>query len=374
MPDKYDSTPPGKVSQLTAASLPGGAQIDYALPNDKDLLYVEADYEIRSGVKSQKKASFFNNSMIIEGFGDTTDHVVEIYAVDRSGNRSEAARVSVKPLQPPVRQVYDSLYYDPDFGGINLSYVNENESDIVISIMVKDSVGDWLEYDKAYTNQQKGNYAVRGLPNIPTTFGVYVKDRWGNYSDTLVKTLTPLFEMKLDKTRFEAVPLQGDVKNIWKYSDLWDDDVIWNQGFKSQEGTGFPETISLNLGAKAKLSRFKIWQVIQPGHEANYSYNSGNIQKLELWGSNDPATDGTYDSWTLMGSYEVTKPSGLPPGQVTAEDIEASLAGGEFIVPNSAPSVRYLRIKIVKSFTGAENATTGNAFMAEVSFWGQEEN
>jgi len=368
VPIENDGVAPGTVSDVRVENLHGAAKITYTLPSDIDLLYIQADYERQKGVKSQQKASFVDNTMLLQGFGDTMTHEVTLYAVDRGGNMSNPVTVDIKPLLSPVQQAYDSLSYEEDFGGITVSFVNETMANLVITVMVKDSTGEWTDYDKDYTGQQNGQFLVRGLAAVPTTFGVYIQDRWGNRSDTMIKTLVPLFEEELDKTKFKVLPLDGDAKNTWTISALWDNNTTALNGFHTEASAGFPVSFTVDLGVTAKLSRLRTWQV-HDGRE----YSSGNIKEFELWGSTVPDPTGSYDGWTLLATYTIKKPSGLPVGQLSNEDIETAAAGDESVVPIDAPEIRYIRIKALSSFDSPQNSRTGSAWLIELSFWGQVE-
>ncbi len=367
LPLENDKNIPGQVTNVKVKNLHGGARIGYSIPDDPDLLYIQADYEIRDKVKEQVTASYYNDLLTIQGFGDTSTHEVELYAVDRSGNKSKPVTVNVHPLKSPVQLAYDSLSYTADFGGIQVNLNNETRSNLVTTVLVKDSLGDWDEYDKNYSSLPDIGFSVRGLPSVPTTFGVYIRDRWDNRSDTLVKDLTPYFEEELDKNKFSELFLEGDAKSTWALSGLWNNSTTQFSGWHSADDAGFPVSFTFDLGVKAKLSRFRTWQV-HDGRE----YSSGNIKQFEIWGSDDPNPDGSFDSWTKLMDCEVKKPSGLPIGQLTNEDIETAAAGDEFVLPLSAPPVRYIRFKIISSFANPVGSVTGSSWLLEVSFWGQQ--
>lgn len=368
----HDKVPPSPVTQVQVENLPGAARLTYSLPGDSDLLLVEADYEIRPGVSQQMTRSLYGHSMMLEGFGDTATHAVAVYAVDRSGNKSEVVHVNVNPLTAPVNQVIDSMTYDANFGGIVVQFKNPSQANLVIGILTKDSTGAWTEYDRDYTSQAQGPYIVNGLPAVSTTFGVYAKDRWGNYSDTLVKTLTPLFETELDKAKFKQYPLPDDCPNIWEgtHNDgqLWDENSIVSYGWSGVTSTPFPKTITFYLGTKALISRLATWGV-HDGRE----YSASNVKDFEIWGSNNPSSSGEYDdSWILLGSFTVQKPSGLPLGQLSDEDkATAAGPGDQFIMPPGAPPVSYIRFKIISTFSTPANSPSGAAWLMELTLWGQ---
>jgi len=91
---------------------------------------------------------------------------------------------------------------------------------------------------------------------------------------------------------------------------------------------------------------------------------------MEIWGSVDPNSNGSWDdSWTYLMTIESVKPSGLPMGQLSDEDRQLILDGEEFTFPSDIPPVKYIRFKILETWSGAKNQW----FMMEVSFWGSEE-
>ncbi len=364
-----DDMPPGPVKDITIENLPGAAKISYTLPDDEDVLYVAGEYEIRPGAGYNVKSSYYSNSLTVVGFGKTDEYTVDLYTVDRSGNRSEKKTVKVNPLTPPVQQSFETLDYDKGFGGIHLTFENAAKANLVTNVLIKDEYGDWIEYDKYYTGLPMGNYSVRNLNAVPTIFGVFLKDRWGNLSDTLVREVTPLFEMQLDKKKFRAVPLPGDHPNDWNITGIWNDitsNTAASGGFSSVGP--FPKYFQFSLGTRSRLSRFKLWGV-HDGRE----YSSGNIREFEVWGSNNPDPQGSFDGWELLGTYTVVKPSGLPDPEVNADDRAVAVAGFDFEVSPDAPAVLYLRVNMLSSFASPRNSPNGTAWVREMTFWGQEQ-
>lgn len=365
---EQDDSPPKPVSNVKTEALPGAAMITYDLPEDDDLdlLYVKAIYEIRPGVRQEQSTSFYDHEILVQGFGDTDEHEVKLISVDRSGNESQPVTVVVKPLTPPVKLVYESLDYESDFSGIRLSLSNSAEADIMVGILVKDEDGDWKPYDKDYTSLPEKIFSVRGLESVPTTFGVYVRDRWLNFSDTMVKRLTPLFEEQADKNSFQELALPGDASNSWDLSGLWDEKYGTHEGIRANDNNGLPAHYQFSIGERYKISRFRLWGIID-GRE----YSSNNIKAFEIWGSDSPTDD--FSGWTLMGTFEVKKPSGLPPGQYTNEDRATAAAGDEFTMPFDAPSVKYIRINVLSTFSSPPNSPSGGIWLTEVTFWGQKD-
>lgn len=183
--------------------------------------------------------------------------------------------------------------------------------------------------------------------------------------------LTPYYEEELDKDNFVEVHLPTDTYRQHCCGDgmrnLWDE--IWNRHhsvFHTKPSTGIPQWFTFDMGVKARLSRFKFHH--RPG-DSGGAYSAGDPKEFEVWGSNNPAADGSWDSWTKLGSFESIIPSGEETP--TAEDMEyATVIGEDFEIPNAedAPAIRYLRFKVNENWGGVSYI-----YMSELTFWGSVE-
>ena len=84
-----DQTPPQDISEVVIKSISGGAVIKYQVPDDSDLSYVKALFQTKKGETREVRSSKYVDSLKIEGIGDTDEHEVTVYAVDRSENVSK---------------------------------------------------------------------------------------------------------------------------------------------------------------------------------------------------------------------------------------------------------------------------------------------
>lgn len=372
VPIPGDDTAPPQVGNIQVKNIPGGATITYALPKNGDLLYVLAEYSIHKGDVLEKKSSYYNNNITLEGFPDTSTYQVNLYTVSRGGKKSDPLPVTIHPLTPPVISIFKSLAMSPTFGGVYVTFKNDDEADVKISVLTTDSFGDLYPAETYYTKRKEGGFSARGFDSVERRFGVFIRDRWDNYSDTLFANLTPFYEAQLDKSKFKEVHLTGDTYeqhccgtgmiNVW--------DGVWDGGeaFHTKPGTGIPQWFTFDLGATARLSRFKFYHRLAGNNGAGTDgqYNAGDPKVLEVYGSNDPASDGSWESWTLLGHFQSIMPSGGPTP--TAEDIQYACVDGEdFEFPPDTPPVRYLRIKVLDTWGGVNYM-----YIAELTFWGQE--
>lgn len=359
-PTVNDGVAPGPVSNPRVENLSGAAEIFYSLPPDDDVLYVKAVYTAPDGRTREFKVSYYNRSVLVEGFGNTGSYEVQLYAVDKGGNESPPLTVTVNPLKPPYMLVYDSLKVMSDFGGVNVSYLNEQEDDIAIIVLTDDTLGNFVPINTHYTNLGQGKFSTRGLPAVDTDFGVYIRDRWGNLSDTMLVTLKPLFEVQLDRTKMRGVTLPTDAPLGYggDIFGLFDGDV--NSGhYHTSDAARMPQWFTFDMGVTAKLSRLT-W-FMRPG----FFFSLHNPRVVEIWGSNDPSSDGSYDSWTLLTTHEQLKPSGLPDGQLSNADMEAAALGETVTFPLEVPAVRYIRFKTLRNWS---NGSYVNFY--EIQMWG----
>jgi hypothetical protein len=275
---------------------------------------------------------------------------------------SKAKMVDIKPYEAPITKVFKSLQVTNDFGGFDISAVNDSGSNIAIIVLTKNDLGEYTKNDdmSIYTSQDSILSKERGLDTTSFTVGLYVMDHWGNVTDTSYKLISPLFDEQLDPSRFSEYTLPGDAlenPNTLGISGLWDGGLewpdvsfTWADPNQPANVKGEPHMITFNLGVKARLSR--IW--IRPYPESGQRfYFFTAMKRFQIYGSTKPSLNGALDtSWYLLGTYTVTKPSGLPYGVHNQEDVEHAEAGYTFDFPIGAPKVQYLRIRCLENFGG----------------------
>ena len=371
-----DKVAPQKVANPVVENFKGGASITYDLPEEDDLLYVKAVYTLPTGKKKEEKASIFVNKITINGFAKSAKTEIRLISVDRSQNESDAVLVEIEPQDSPIFDVYESLNVSAGFGGIKLFWQNPEEIDIVLGIVYKNEENELMAIDNFYTSAASGSGAVRGLEPVETQFGVFIRDIYDNYTDTIFTTLTPWEETPLLKELWKEMPLCPSFERS-PYGNT-SMRVMWdgiNVGHLSSGGystyyigalTDEPLFFTFDLGVSAQLSRFRFW-----GRD-NFFFNLHHPKEFEIWGTNDPAVANAgpceWDGWILLGSYVSTKPSGdelVAHNQLSSEDIALAFAGEEFEFPVDVPQVRYIRFKTLRTWSDSQSL-----FISELAFWG----
>ena len=363
---------PGPVSNVRVENMPGAAKIFYSLPSDESLRYVRAEYEIRPGEYKEAKSSNFTNYLVVDGFPDTDEHEVRLYSVSNGEKSSSAVTVKIKPLTPPLQEVFSTLQFKETFGGIAVTYKNQGEASMAVTLFTPNTSGEMTEVDTYYSKVKEGKFFARGFEAEKRKFGVVVRDRWGNVSDTAYTELTPVFEELIPKP-FQTYNLPTDtyephagagntVDKIW-------DNVSGPAGVSvlhTKPGTGMPQHFTFDMKVKAKLSRYKFYHRGPPN---TYAFKLGAPKKWEIWGSNSPDPQGSWSGWVKLMDCESAKPSGNPVGINTDEDnLYASTTGEDFIFPEDAPAVRYIRFKTLETYDYLDYI-----YIGELTFWGKRE-
>jgi len=350
---------------------PGGAVLKYKLPEDiSNLLYVRADYEIQSGVKRQTKASCYEDSLVLDGFGDTRTYDVLLYSIGKNEKSSKPVIVQVEPGVAPVYLATALL--KEAFGGVAVVIENPEKAALAIELMGDTAkLGYQSRLATYYTSKEKANFTFRGLDTIQGDFSVYMRDRWNNMSETETATLTPWYEEFIPKDKWNAdppFPLPGDraaSAAAYQISNIWNGNITTESMYNAAIGGTMPIWITWDLGVTIVMSRFTYWYSPNRTPFAEYS-----LKEFELYGSTNPNLDGSWDSWTKLGKFECLRPSGLNIN--TAEDEAFARAGFEFeleetdVIKPFVP-VRYIRLKGLSNFFPSG---VGAMMIQEISIWG----
>ncbi|WP_257669232.1 DUF4998 domain-containing protein [Parapedobacter tibetensis] len=313
-------------------------------------------------------------------------YTFDVYTYDDAGNSSIQADVFAQAygenyvaslLNRAIQQIgynngkLELAWYGADNQAIGTEVTYTDVSDIQrkADVLPGDSVAVLADYK----------------PNSPFEYVTYYKpdsmsiDTFSTHASTVEVQMQHHEHIDLDKSLFSPLYLPGDAP-IWvtsssegnDLSNLWSGIFLGRQAssrawYRTADGTGMPQHFQFDLGVSAKLNSFKLLQRGAFDHEA-LVYANANPRRWEVWGSNEPAEDGSYDGWVKLADCESHKPSGTPVGQRTPEDIAYAQAGETFQIPADKPPVRYIRLRILETW-----GNTTAVFISEVwlngSYW-----
>lgn len=363
----FEGGVPDKITQYKIENLSGAAAISFKI-DDPRTVYVKAVYTLKEGLTRSAKASKYDNVLMIDGFSEVKDYTVAIYAVSADEQQSEPTYVTVHPSTPPFQKVVHELLVNPDWGGGKILGDNMTSSQLMIGVLKKNNTTNtWEEVELFFTEGKSFSFNFRGLKPVETQFGIFVRDKWQNYSDTMTFVFEPWEEIKLPLTHqnFNQIVLPGDAAGQAAYGlrRLFDGlKFSWADGYYSTATEPFPKVITIDLLAKYQLSRWKYFQ------NGNLYYQSANAKHMRIWGNNTLDTD--YSKWKLLGEWDDWRPSKRPPttgnSGLTDEDLAKAQAGNDFDFPLGIEGVRYIRIETLSTW---EPRT--QVYFPEIEFWGR---
>lgn len=369
---------PGQVTNVQIIPTPGGADLVYSLPEDKELSYIEAVVNTPEGNTFNFKSSVYRDTISIEGLATKNEQEVLLYSVNKSGIKSEPLSVYIEPLTPPYMKVLETLTLQDGLGGVDVRYDNETGAELALFIgRVID--GQFIEEDSYYSDKKEGRILFWGYEAESQKFGVFIRDRWDHYSDTLYADVTPILEIMFDKKKFKAIRLQYDSElktgyekpeNMW--DGYWSEDyknpytgggTNWSHGaFYENTASNDPGSVTIDLGQMVNISRVRF--------NHYWTFDNNAPKKYELYGlldydeDNIPYTIGAWHNWTLLAKVENVKPSTI--GGKPEDDAASWEAGDITLLTPPSDAVRYIRIKSVESWNGKRTID-----FAEVSVYGQ---
>jgi|AGTN01.1.fsa_nt_gi hypothetical protein len=384
--DRIDKAAPAPApienNSVTVKNIPGGAILYYTIPDDDNLLYVKAVYETTTGIVREAKASRYVDSINIEGYGAAGNYSVDLFSVGRNEKISDAVKISVSPLAPPVIDAMETLKLSEGFGSVRGSFENPTRTPIT-AVLMADMEGNGIYSQlRAYTlSDPISSFVYSGLDSIDINVKVYLKDHFGNKSGESDTILRPWFEQEIPKLKWNKYDLPSDFstaaesESTYGMQKIWDGiyDVRSNTFATAHTAPAFPYTFTFSVGQYAKISRFVLH------HRLNFEYSGKTPKKFELWASGveSPRDDLILSGdWFCLGVFHSKIPSGAKDGTgATVEDKAYANANGEqfYIEPSTETPDPYLPVKYIRFRTGEvwDGSTAGQIIISEIDLYGQ---
>lgn len=290
--------------------------------------------------------------VIISGLSETT-HTFTIITKDRNGNQSIPVKISGSSYGSNFRmtifnRTINELIYQNKVLHIKWQ-AESSETALLTEITYTDTDGqsNTISLPIGETNSSLPNYKANTSITYRTAF--IPKENAFDTFYTEMESITPEVYELLDWSKFQEVRLPTDTYQ--EHTSLHTSmNKMWNDDISSSSNlfltipylSPIPQWFTFDLGVEASISHMKIW------HRAGYYYDLGNLKRFEVYGSNEPNPDGSWESWNLIGTFQSVKPSGLPLGQRTQQDVDYILAGEMFTFEKNLPTYRYLRIKTLE--------------------------
>jgi hypothetical protein len=392
----YDTEPPsppiysGKYKPLN-----GGATIFFEHPADRDLISVDASYTGAQGQEVWFSASYYKDSISVYGLSDTLEHIINLYAVDRAGNRSAIVPVPIVPLEPAVTRTAKSISVKPGFGSFFIDWTNVLKQNLnVYANFNYTQQGEYKEHTLIYTsNILSERWFIRDLDltsQEPISLKIRVEDTYGNISDYIEIEEFSLFEDEVipkDKwvlpenneyvhDSIGGVPM-GFLEAIegrayFAIDGLIDEGyyMIVHTGGRGRTGKSthgnVPWNIMIDLGEEYELSRVITHQRWSGGSGIRGQYyrdENVGIYGMYIW-------DDVEERWDSIREHKIVFPS--------VTDIELKQLGdaGDMAYfypddPQYTKPTRWFRYEALKSFNN--NYTGGDCnCLAEITLYAKK--
>lgn len=397
-PVEDDGVAPGKITLKNYQPLFGGARFFYTVPKDEDLLGVEAVYTNKSNQSFTFMASYFVDSLDVYGFASMDEYTVQLYAVDRAGNKSEALDVKVKPLEPAYSRVASTVEVKSGFSSFFLDWKNELKQNINIFVEYEFPQGGTtrklttvfssnLAADRRFVNDLKLG------ANEKVKVKVRVQDVYGNITESIDKGELSLYEDTQIPKQAWVLPNPNDSiggvpmmfgNGLEGRSQKVIDGIIDrgdNLNFLHTQSRGrtgraadgnMPWNFIIDLGAKYEISRIITVQR-HSGGLANVArgqyYRTENVgmYNVYIW-------DDQTQKWEqVFKDYKIPVPVGL----TELEFVKVGEAGDMAYMypdnPRYTKPTRWFRYEAVKGFSG--NYTLDDATcLSEITLFGKKAN
>jgi hypothetical protein len=369
-----DTDAPGVPVFLDYKSLPGGVTLFYELPSDPDVLSVVAEY-----TNAQKKtftfsASYFVDSLSVYGFADSTEYTIQLYAVDRTGNRSQVVPVTVVPSPSVIHKVAESIVIKPGFDAFFVDWENDLKQTVNLYVDYSFQLGGKnRELTTVLTSAKPADRSfISNLtldPNQPVHVKVRVGDIYGNITNTAIESDLILYDdVEIPKSGWSlpnpneivfGVPMcNGD--NFEGRTRYVIDGIIDEGDFHNfMTSTNFlPFSLMIDLGGYYELSRIKTYQrhgsvsgatpIMSIGHyyQGDGATVAYNISRYNIYILNEDT-----QAWEFLSEHTISIPSDVG----LMEMIKIARAGDVAYLfpddPQYTKPTRWLRYEVLANFT-----------------------
>jgi hypothetical protein len=393
-----DSEAPGAPVYDSCKALYGGARLYYKLPLDRDLLSIDASYINTKGTEVWFSVSYYVDSIDVYGFNDTLEHTVQLYAVDRAGNKSAMVPVPVIPLEPALSRVAKSMTVKPGFASFFMDWKNELKQNInVYADFNYTQQGKKIEHKLIYTSTDTAvRWFVRNLPltsQEPVSLKIRVEDPYGNITDYIdMGQITLLEDVVIPKDKWKLPETNDSIggvpmgffagyegRSIYTIDGIIDDGLNMNYGHTGGRGhTGIagqgnmPWNILIDLGDEYEISRIITHQrYYGSGSTSSYNlrqyyYLSDNvgIYNMYIW-------DEAEQSWEAISRHKILFPAGLSDMEYKQLGMAGDMAYLYPDDPQFSKPTRRFRYEAIFGF-GDNYTSTGASALSEITLYGKK--
>jgi len=343
--DIQDIVAPGEIKNLTLkATSYGTITFSYDLPDDEDVYYVKIKYKVEDKI-IERKASYLNDSIFVEGLPDTDIRTYQFVAGDRFGNESNAVEINAVCDTPPNLLAYNSSYTKADYGGGKICWTNKSKSWVYLNVIYNDENNvPLLQMFKS--NLETDSISIGSMWDGEKSFSYYFTDRFGNISETKEAKVNALPAQLIPKNGMKPIYLDGDIPLWYSGADLFNDNIYERMLSNNYDISDFniPHYITIDLGKEAVISKMILF-----GHpDQTYDhYKADLLKEFEVYGTDENLITGQDPksvTWTLM----IPELQWVPqfPALTSSENMMRGFTANSICFEK----VRFLRVKLISRY------------------------
>lgn len=407
---------PQKVTVDNIINYEGMSVVYFSLPDDKNLKYVKAEWTTDDGVAMNTTASFYTDSVVIQGFKDACTADVKIYSVSSGDVYSEPATAQVSPKRPPYLTASENMVVSPYFLGLKILAQNSTGARLSIYMYRENTKtpDGWEEIGQYHSSATILSCRVGKQDTVETKFAVRIKDNFNHWSDYKTSTFTPMWETECDRLIFaecqvhridpesgepvfdaESTDWDGHQMHSWSgsnvaFNKLWDDEKMKSAAscyHTKPSGTKLPQSFCIDLGKAYTLSRAMVWprasdtRMGGSGDDWQHVYKGGMPKHVRIYGARYTGDDPKHNlpddisdptGWILLGDDYFRQADGsVDPitSGVGSEDNRLVLeAGFEVEFEDPGTKIRYVRFQTIELY----GAGTSAVMLSEIEFYGSD--
>ena len=403
-----DNIPPAPPQFIKYKPTYGGARIFFKRPSDLDLLSIDATYTNENGKEMWFSVSYYSSYIDVLGFATERPYTVELFAVDRAGNRSEKVPVVVEPLQPAVEQVASTVSCIIGFSSFYVRWENGlmQSVNIFLDYTYNERDGNVKQTHLIYTSREAEEIRLVRDPGFtssePVTITVRVEDQYGNTSKNIeLGTFSLLEDELIPKTDWQ-IPDTNDSTIVNRYGErvntgipmgffnglegrdymaidgLISDGTFVNFTHTSSRGrTGdlkdgnMPWNYIIDLGDYYELSRIITHQRYKHIGANEFSgredyYRGENVGSYNMWRWDDDIQD-----WDSISYHKITFPIDLPDRQYRLLGRQGDMAYMFPDNPQFTKPTRWFRYEALTGFNDNYKALDGKC-ISEITLYGRK--
>ncbi|MDR2424374.1 MAG: DUF4959 domain-containing protein [Prevotellaceae bacterium] len=405
-----DSIPPGMPTIKKAyRALHGGARLYYNPPADEDVLSIDVEYANPNTKKTVRySASYLTDSIDIYGLPDTVDYKLNLFAVDRAGNKSESTEITVRPLESALSQVRKSMVVKGGFDALFVTWADTLERPINVIVDYAFTLnGAQRSLRTVFSSKERENRRyITDLalePTSPVKVQARVSDEFGNVTEpvefgnlfVLKDVLVPKFDA--NKNALWKLPVSGeyapagsDVSQVFGsgmeglLSRVIDGEIDERENLNflvaSPYSDPFPPNnyppyywnVLIDLGDYYELSRIRTHQrhtaggdAVDNGKRANY-YRSSNVGQYRMY-----RWDDTENRWDTLSMHRIP----IPVGELAEIDWYRLGRAGDmaYMYPNDpkyTKPTRWFRYEGMANFD--QNYSGGAGCLSEITLYSKK--